>query len=99
MPYLICGERIMPVSLGRFGHRDWYAAVDSGYGAAMKAEELTPEAVALLRSLVNNSHAVEESPLLQLLSADGLVMGSSTKTHITAAGKRLLAQYEAARPF
>ncbi|KQX35350.1 hypothetical protein ASD04_15025 [Devosia sp. Root436] len=63
----------------------------------MTIEELTPEAVALLRSLVNNSHAIEDGPLLDLLRADRLVMGSPSKTHITASGKRLLAQYEAAR--
>jgi hypothetical protein len=61
----------------------------------MTIEELTPDAVALLRSLVNNSRPIEESPLLQLLMADRIVMGSPNKAHITAQGKRLLAAYEA----
>ena len=62
----------------------------------MTIEELTPEAVALLRSLVNNSRAIEDGPLLQLLFADRMVMGSPGKVHLTAHGKRLLAAYEAA---
>lgn len=56
---------------------------------------LTPEAVALLKSLVHNPHPIEDSPLLQLLMADRLVMGSPNKVHITQQGGRLLAQYEA----
>jgi hypothetical protein len=63
----------------------------------MTFEELTPEAVALLRSLVNNSRAIEDSPLLQMLMADRVIMGSPAKVHITAHGKRLLAAYEAGR--
>ena len=63
----------------------------------MTIEELTPEAVALLRSLINNPQPMQDSPLLQLLMADRMVMGSPNKVHITAAGKRLLAQWEAAR--
>lgn len=61
----------------------------------MTIEELTPETVALLRSLVNNSRPIEDSPLLQLLFADRIVMGSPAKVHLTAHGKRLLAAYEA----
>lgn len=62
----------------------------------MNVEELTPEAVVLLRSLVNNSRPLDDSPLLQLLMADRVVMGSPAKVHITAHGKRLLAAFEAA---
>lgn len=57
----------------------------------MTIEELTPEAVALLKSLVNNPRATEDSPLLQLLMADRLVMGSPNKAVITGMGERLLA--------
>jgi hypothetical protein len=63
----------------------------------MTIEELTPEAVAILRSLINNPHAIEDSPTLQLLLADRLVMGSPNKVHATQSGLRLLSQYEAAR--
>jgi hypothetical protein len=63
----------------------------------MTVEELTPEAVAILRSLVNNPHPIEDSPLLQLLFADRVIMGSPAKVHATQQGLRLLAQYEAAR--
>lgn len=59
----------------------------------MKLEELTPEAVALLRSLINNPHAIEDGPLLQRLMADRMVMGSPAKVHVTGAGKRLLMAY------
>jgi len=61
----------------------------------MTVEELTPEAAALLRSLVSNPHAIKDSALLQLLMADRILMGSPAKTHITATGKRLLAAWEA----
>jgi hypothetical protein len=64
---------------------------------AMTIEELTPEAVALMRSLINNPQAVPDSPLLQLLFADRIVMGSPAKVHLTAAGKRLLMAYEVAK--
>jgi hypothetical protein len=63
----------------------------------MTIEELTPEAAGLLRSLVNNSRAIEDSPLLQLLMVDRVTMGSPAKVHITAHGKRLLAAYERAQ--
>lgn len=62
----------------------------------MTIEELTPEAVALLRSLVNNPHPIEDSPLLRLLMADRIVMGSPSKVHMTGQGGRLLAAYAAA---
>ncbi|HEY8360891.1 MAG TPA: hypothetical protein VIL30_25815 [Ramlibacter sp.] len=62
----------------------------------MTIEELTPEAVALLKSLVHNPHAIEDSPLLQLLMADRLVMGSPSEVHITQQGGRLLSQHEVA---
>ena len=58
----------------------------------MTFEELTPEAAALLSSLVSRPHAVEEGSLLQLLMADRLVMGSTNKVHVTGLGKRLLMQ-------
>ncbi len=63
----------------------------------MTIEELTPEAIAILRSLVNNPHPIEDSPMLQLLFADRIIMGSPAKVHATGTGLRLLAQYEAAR--
>lgn len=62
----------------------------------MTLEELTPEAVALMKSLSNNPHAIEDSPLLQLLMADRVIMGSPAKVHLTGSGGRLLAKYEAA---
>ena len=49
----------------------------------MTIDELTPEAVALLKSLVHNSHPIEDSPLLRRLMAERLVMGSPNKVHIT----------------
>jgi hypothetical protein len=61
----------------------------------MTVEELTPEAVAILKSLINNPHPVPEGPLLQLLMADRLVMGSPEKVHATGQGSRLLAQFRA----
>jgi hypothetical protein len=63
----------------------------------MTIEELTPEAVAILKSLVNNPQPIEDTPLLQLLLTDRLVMDSPAKVHATQTGLRLLAQYEAAR--
>lgn len=75
----------------------WIVCRDSAYWSGMTIEELTPEAVAILRSLVNNPQPVEDSPLLHLLMSDRTVMGSPAKVHLTAAGKRLLAAYEAAR--
>jgi hypothetical protein len=63
----------------------------------MTIEELTPEAVALMRSLINKPQAIPDSPLLQLLQADRVVMGSSAKVHLTASGKRLLVAYELSR--
>lgn len=74
-----------------------FSLPESGYAASMTIEELTPEAVALLKSLVNNPHPITDSPLLQLLMADRLVMGSPNKVHATQSGLRLLGQYEAAR--
>lgn len=59
----------------------------------MTIEELTPEAAALLRSLIHNPRAIEDSPLLQLLMADRIVMGSPANVHVTGAGKRLLLAY------
>ena len=61
----------------------------------MKLEELTPEAIAILKSLVSNPHAIEDSPTLQLLLADRLVMGSPAKIHITQSGRSLIAKYHA----
>ena len=63
----------------------------------MTMEELTPNAVAILKSLVNNPHPMEDSPLLQLLFTDRLVMGSLRKVNITAKGGRLLAKLNAAQ--
>ena len=62
----------------------------------MTIEELTPEVAALLRSLVNQPRAMDDSPMLQLLMADRIVMGNSAKVHLTGQGKRLLAAYGAA---
>ncbi|HTN62336.1 MAG TPA: hypothetical protein VL147_12420 [Devosia sp.] len=50
---------------------------------------MTPEAVAILKSLVGGPHQIEDSATLQLLIADRLVMGSSAKWHITSQGGRL----------
>ena len=63
----------------------------------MTIEELTPEALALLRSLLNNPHEIEDSALTQLLMADMLIMGTLDNAHLTAMGKRLLAAYEMAQ--
>lgn len=70
---------------------------DSAYRSGMTMEELTPDAVAILKSLVNNPHPMEDSPLLQLLFTDRLVMGSLRKVNITAKGGRLLARLNAAQ--
>ncbi|MBU1333233.1 MAG: hypothetical protein KJ944_17865 [Alphaproteobacteria bacterium] len=59
-------------------------------------EELTPEALTLLKSLINRPHPVEDGPLLQLLLADRLVMGGPSKVHLTGSGKRLLAMHASA---
>lgn len=61
----------------------------------MTVEELTPEAAALLRSLVSNPQPLEDSPMLQLLLADRVVMGSPRKVHLTSQGRRLLVAYMA----
>ncbi|MBW4653451.1 MAG: hypothetical protein KME20_10520 [Kaiparowitsia implicata GSE-PSE-MK54-09C] len=62
----------------------------------MTLEELTPEALTLLKSLINRPHPIADSPLLQLLLADRLVMGEPTKIHLTGQAKRLLAIHAAA---
>ncbi|MDB5612472.1 MAG: hypothetical protein JWQ22_125 [Devosia sp.] len=59
----------------------------------MTLEEITPQIVALLRGLVSNPHAVDDGPLLQLLMADRVAMGSPAKVHMTGQGKRLLAAW------
>ena len=59
----------------------------------MKIDELTPEAIAMLKSLVSNPHEIEDSPTLQLLLEDGMAMGSPAKVHITQSGRVLIAQY------
>ena len=56
----------------------------------MTIDELTPEAITLLKSLVHNPQPIRDSGLLQLLMADRLVMGSPAKVHITQQGGRLL---------
>ena len=61
----------------------------------MKVDELTREAVAILKSLVSNPHPIKESPTLQLVLADRLVMASPSKTHITQSGRTLIAKYNA----
>lgn len=61
----------------------------------MTVEELTPEAIAILKSLANKPHAVEDSPMLWLLLADRLVKGSPARVHITQQGGSLLARYMA----
>lgn len=55
----------------------------------MTLEELTPEALTLLKSHINRPRPIEDSPLLQLLLADSLVMGEPTKIHLTGQAKRL----------
>ena len=64
----------------------------------MEIEELTPEAVAILKSLVNKPQPMEDSSTLQLLFADRLVMGSLRKVNITAKGGRMLAKFSAGQP-
>lgn len=61
----------------------------------MRVEELTPAALGLLRRLSINPSQVADGPLLHLLLADRLVMGSPDQVHLTSDGKRLLAAYEA----
>lgn len=63
----------------------------------MTLEELTPEAVSLLRSLIDRPRPIENSALLQLMIADRLVIGSPNKVHITQSGVRLLVEFEAAK--
>lgn len=63
----------------------------------MTIEELTPDAIAILKSLVHAPRAIEDSPTLQLLFVDRMVMGSPAKVHCTAQGKRLLARWQAAQ--
>ena len=58
----------------------------------MKIDELTPEAIAIMKKLLNSPQALEDSSTLQLLFADRVVMGSLNEVHLTAAGGRLLAQ-------
>jgi hypothetical protein len=62
----------------------------------MTWEELTPEAVAVLKALRSGPRAIEDGPLLQLLLADHLVKGSPDKIQMTQLGSRLLGQYLAA---
>jgi hypothetical protein len=62
----------------------------------MTWEELTPEAVSILKSLRGGPRPIEDTPFLQLLLADRLVKGSPDKVQITWLGSRLLAQYVAA---
>jgi hypothetical protein len=59
----------------------------------MTVEELTPEAVAILESLINNPHPIPDGPVLQLLIAERLVMGSPDKAYATSQGLQLLAEY------
>ena len=63
----------------------------------MTAQELTPEAIALLKGLINNPHPMEDSSMLQLLMSDRLVMGSPSKVHITQSGVRLIVEFEATK--
>lgn len=63
----------------------------------MTVDELTPQAIRLLRSLIDNPHAIHDGPLLQLLLADRLVMGSPDRVHLTGQGMRLLAKHAAAQ--
>ena len=76
----------------------WIGRRDSAYAAKMEIEELTPEAVAILKRLVNTPQPMEDSPILQLLFADRLVMGSLRKVNITAKGGRMLAKLNAGQP-
>lgn len=66
------------------------------YATGMTWEELTPEAVAVLKALLSGPGPLEDTPLLQLLLADRLVKGSPEKVQITQQAGRLLAQYLAA---
>jgi hypothetical protein len=66
------------------------------YGLGMTWEELTPEAVGILKTLLRGPRPLADTPLLQLMLADRLVKGSPEKIHITHLGSRLLAQYVAA---
>jgi len=58
----------------------------------MTVGELTPEIIAIMKQLMNNPQAMEDSLLLQLLFADRMVMGSPRMVHLTAQGGRMLAQ-------
>lgn len=58
----------------------------------MTIEDLTPEATAIMKSLMDNPHAVEDSSTLELLKAERLVMGNAQKMHLTAQGGRMLQQ-------
>jgi hypothetical protein len=59
----------------------------------MTVEELTPEAVAILESLINNPHPLPDGPVLQLLMAERLVKGSPHKVYATSQGLQILAEY------
>ena len=52
----------------------------------MTVEELTPEIIAIMKQLMNNPQAMEDSLLLQLLFANRMVMGSPRLVHLTAQG-------------
>lgn len=65
---------------------------DSNYHDRMTIDELTPEAIAIMKLLQNNPQPMGESPMLQLLFSDRVVMGSLNKVHLTAMGGRMLAQ-------
>jgi hypothetical protein len=54
--------------------------------AHMDTPNLSPEAVALLKSLINNPQPVPDSPALQQLFAVRYAMGSPAKAHATSNG-------------
>lgn len=57
---------------------------------------LSPEAVALLKSLINNPRAVEDGPILRELFEPRFAMGSPAKVHATARGRLYLDRLEKA---
>ena len=52
----------------------------------MDTPSLSPEAIALLKTLINSPHAVPDSPALQELFAVRYAMGSPAKAHATSNG-------------
>lgn len=52
----------------------------------MDTPNLSPEAIELLKTLINNPHPVADSPALQELFSIRFAMGSPSKAHATSNG-------------